>query len=275
MLTPENFYLGHYDAGDPFGNVRPSGNKHLGSDFNGLASGTEIPSFCDGTVSSNGYNSAIGNYLAIRTGIGWFFFYHMRSKSPRAVGQVVKYGELLGWLGNTGSTSMGAHLHVGYSPIDPTPGTGNVADPMQHIRAVIKQHSGTGAAELPSSNNPEGEWLDMVDQQTFDKSIDRIRREIRVRLFECSDHPGEYLSVDEKLPSTDPAKIGFPRDLDHIKSLDGNYLYLGDDEPEAKVLNHERLKTVIRLARGTDSLFSPSAGFAEYMAEIDVELANG
>ncbi len=140
MLTPAQFYA-KYDANDPFGNIRPAtGRAHLGSDFP-WAEGTEIPSWVAGVVSAAGFNSVIGWYVIIRTARGWAGFYHLRAASPVQVGQAVSFGQLVGIVGNTGSASIGAHLHVMWSTTDGTPGTGSVSDPYPAIRAALRKES--------------------------------------------------------------------------------------------------------------------------------------
>lgn len=138
MLTPAEFYLNHYDASDPCYVVPGAIRRHLGSDFNGLPEGTEIPSWCTGSVTANGWSSVIGWYLIIRTiHGGWAGFYHLKSKSPLGVGAAVSYGQFIGQLGNTGTASIGAHLHCLWSTRDGSPGTGDVDDPWTAIKVVI------------------------------------------------------------------------------------------------------------------------------------------
>lgn len=145
MLTPAQFYLEHYDARDPFGSYLGrdrNGPGHLGSDFNGLPEGTEIPSWCEGVVVANGYSSAIGWYLIIRTiHGGWAGFYHLKAQSPLAVGAAVKFGQFIGLLGNTGTTSNGAHLHTMWSTRSGVPGTGQVEDPWPAIQMIIAAYA--------------------------------------------------------------------------------------------------------------------------------------
>jgi hypothetical protein len=148
MMTPQQFYLEHYDAGDPFGNTNPPRTtRHLGSDFNGMPGGTEIPSWAAGTVTAVGSNSVIGNYLMMRTEHGgWAGFYHMDLPAPHSVGEHIDFGELIGPLGQTGSAAIGNHLHAYWSVVNGTPGGGNVADPWPAIVTIISLFSGTSTA---------------------------------------------------------------------------------------------------------------------------------
>lgn len=138
MMTIAEFYAA-YDASDPFGshkNRDPNGPGHLGSDFIWPA-GTEIPSWVAGTVVWRGFLYSIGYCVVIHDGAGFALFYHLAQMSSLNVGDRVELGGLVGLVGNTGTLSQGDHLHAGYSPDDPTPGTGRVVDPWPLILAAI------------------------------------------------------------------------------------------------------------------------------------------
>lgn len=139
MMTVAEFYA-VYAADDPFGSYKdrdPNGPGHLGSDFP-WGAGTEIPSWVSGEVVRVGFSRAIGYYVVIAgDGGGYALFYHLLEHSHLAVGDRVKFGDKIGLVGNTGTTSNGNHLHAGFSPTDPTPGTGAVVDPWPLIRAAM------------------------------------------------------------------------------------------------------------------------------------------
>ena len=83
---------------------------HTGMDFS-AKSGTPIYVTGDGTVSkavntSTGY----GNYVIIDHGYGYKTLYGHMTKYIVARGQKVKRGEVIGYVGSTG-TSTGPHLH--------------------------------------------------------------------------------------------------------------------------------------------------------------------
>ncbi len=78
-----------------------------------------------GTVTAVGYGSSVGNYVKIQTEPGVVMvYYHLREMSALKVGQAVKAGDPIGYMGSTG-TSTGAHLHWGIQVdgqwIDPEP----------------------------------------------------------------------------------------------------------------------------------------------------------
>lgn len=83
---------------------------HTGMDFT-APTGTEIFATGDGVVvtvesSSNGY----GKHVVIRHGFGYETLYAHMSRILVKEGQKVKRGEIIGLIGNTG-TSVGPHLH--------------------------------------------------------------------------------------------------------------------------------------------------------------------
>ncbi len=83
---------------------------HAGLDF-AAPQGTPIYASADGTIklagnSGNGY----GNHVIINHGYGYETLYGHMVKVKSKVGQKVKRGEVIGWVGNTGK-STGPHLH--------------------------------------------------------------------------------------------------------------------------------------------------------------------
>lgn len=82
---------------------------HAGMDFTANP-GTEIYATGDGTISLAEYGSGYGNHVVVDHGYGYKTLYgHMEKISVR-IGQKVKRGELLGYVGNTGLSS-GPHVH--------------------------------------------------------------------------------------------------------------------------------------------------------------------
>ncbi len=83
---------------------------HSGVDFP-AAKNTKIFAAADGTVISAKYNGGYGNCVMINHGGGIVTLYaHMVSTPPVKVGQKVKAGDVIGYVGTTGS-STGNHLH--------------------------------------------------------------------------------------------------------------------------------------------------------------------
>jgi len=87
-----------------YGRVKP----HKGTDFT-AAIGTPIVSTADGRVVESRRNGGNGNYVKVRHNATYSTQYlHMRKRAVR-VGDYVKQGELIGWVGMTGNTA-GPHV---------------------------------------------------------------------------------------------------------------------------------------------------------------------
>jgi murein DD-endopeptidase MepM/ murein hydrolase activator NlpD len=95
---------------------------HAGLDF-AAPQGTPIYATADGRVTTAGNNgNGFGNHVEINHGYGYETLYgHMFRVKVRS-GQMVKRGEVIGWVGSTGK-STGPHLHYevhkGGRPLDP------------------------------------------------------------------------------------------------------------------------------------------------------------
>jgi Peptidase family M23 len=113
-----------------FGAAR-SGHTHEGQDVM-AACGTPLVAARGGKVQYAGYQGAAGNYLVIDgRGTGYDFMYaHLAEPSPLQSGDVVRTGQSIGIVGETGD-AVGCHLHFemwsppgwyeGGSPLDPLP----------------------------------------------------------------------------------------------------------------------------------------------------------
>ena len=82
---------------------------HSGVDLAG-PEGTPIVAARDGTVTAATYHSGNGNYVTINHGDGFSTSYLHMTHDVVSVGQKVKAGQLIGYMGNTGA-SKGNHLH--------------------------------------------------------------------------------------------------------------------------------------------------------------------
>lgn len=95
---------------------------HEGLDFTAPV-GTPIYATADGVVKEAGYNTGgYGNNVVINHGFGFQTLYAHMYKIKARVGQKVKRGEVIGYIGNTGK-STGPHLHYEVhkkgQPVDP------------------------------------------------------------------------------------------------------------------------------------------------------------
>ncbi len=87
------------------------GNKirpHKGTDFT-AAIGTPIVATANGTVSKSSYTRGNGNYVKVKHNSTYSTQYlHMKKRKVK-VGEFVKQGDVIGWVGMTGNTS-GPHV---------------------------------------------------------------------------------------------------------------------------------------------------------------------
>lgn len=100
-------------------------SMHKGVDLNG-AKGSPIYASRSGTVTIATYHSTAGNYVTINHGDGYSSIYMHMTHYVVEVGDYVKAGEVIGYVGSTGR-STGPHLHFGISYM------GEYVNPMDYI----------------------------------------------------------------------------------------------------------------------------------------------
>jgi murein DD-endopeptidase MepM/ murein hydrolase activator NlpD len=88
---------------------------HSGLDF-AMPVGTAIPALANGTIVLQQFSKVLGNVSVLRVmGADKKLYYigycHLRAEGL-PVGQRVKEGDTIGFVGNTGSASSGPHLHM-------------------------------------------------------------------------------------------------------------------------------------------------------------------
>ncbi|MGL5808977.1 MAG: M23 family metallopeptidase [Nocardioides sp.] len=97
-------------------------NRHTGLDFN-TDSGVAIVAVANGTITSTGSDGAYGNKTVLTLDDGTEIWFCHQSAFAASEGDVVRAGELIGYVGSTGNTT-GSHLHLevrpgGGDPVDP------------------------------------------------------------------------------------------------------------------------------------------------------------
>ena len=108
-------------------------SPHRGVDFP-QGSGTPIPAVANGTVVVNTWSGCLGNVVVVQHADGIFSSYsHMVVPSPLPPGTPVAIGQQVGQVGNTGSCSFGAHLHLNFSDHATGYWTGSSIDPYAYI----------------------------------------------------------------------------------------------------------------------------------------------
>ncbi len=94
---------------------------HSGLDF-AAPQGTPIYATGDGVVTASGMGNGTGNHVVINHGYGYETEYMHMVRTKAVVGQRVKRGEVIGWVGSTGA-STGPHchyeVHINGTPVDP------------------------------------------------------------------------------------------------------------------------------------------------------------
>lgn len=105
---------------------------HRGVDLacNGNAYGLPVLAIYDGVISKTGYEAEGGNYIFVGHKVGNRFIkagYMHLSRVLVTNNQNVKRGDVIGYIGSTGTSSTGAHLHFSIY-ID-----GELTDPMKII----------------------------------------------------------------------------------------------------------------------------------------------
>ncbi|MFJ3489097.1 M23 family metallopeptidase [Leifsonia aquatica] len=128
---------GRYDAADPFGNYGGRAYPHTGSDWNGVPAGTAAMAIGTGVVVNKQWHAGNGNTVTVKLPDGHYYAYlHLNAEAPVAVGQTVTIGQVIGYVGNTGTNSQGAHLHITVSDSPSAyAGLGNKIDPWAFIQA--------------------------------------------------------------------------------------------------------------------------------------------
>lgn len=95
---------------------------HKGIDLSTFRSGDPILATADGKVVTVAYDISLGNYIIIEHKHGFLTRYAHMSAFKVQKGAVVKQGQIIGYIGNTG-LSTGPHLHyevhLGTETIDP------------------------------------------------------------------------------------------------------------------------------------------------------------
>lgn len=101
-------------------------NNHTGIDIP-APSGTKIMAAKSGVVSTSTYSSSYGNYVVVSHSDGTSTLYAHMSRRNATVGQTVKQGDTIGYVGTTGS-STGNHLHFEIRL------NGNRVDPVNYFK---------------------------------------------------------------------------------------------------------------------------------------------
>jgi len=112
LATPKGFPV-QGSISSPYGSrVNPISQRsefHRGVDISADA-GTPVTATADGVVVFSGYNTGGGNVVVIAHGHHFSTYYAHNRKNAAQVGQKVRRGEVIGYVGSTGSAT-GNHVH--------------------------------------------------------------------------------------------------------------------------------------------------------------------
>ncbi|MDR0907532.1 MAG: M23 family metallopeptidase [Rikenellaceae bacterium] len=140
---------------------------HLGVDY-AAPSGTPVQAVADGVVTSRGWAGGGGNTVWIKHARGYQTGYlHLRAFAKGlSVGSRVKQGQLIGYVGSTGS-STGPHLDyrvkLNGKPLDPLK---IPQEPGEPVRKQDREEFGVVRDKVMgelAGTLPEGEWLRQLD----------------------------------------------------------------------------------------------------------------
>jgi murein DD-endopeptidase MepM/ murein hydrolase activator NlpD len=116
---------------------------HSGVDW-ARPEGTPIPALANGTIVLQQFSKVLGNVSVLRVmgndkKLYYIGYCHLKAEGLE-VGQKVKEGDTIGFVGNTGSASSGPHLHLTVSrEIKGVFGSTSVKqDPIEFIKANRK-----------------------------------------------------------------------------------------------------------------------------------------
>jgi murein DD-endopeptidase MepM/ murein hydrolase activator NlpD len=156
-----------------------SPGMHMGIDI-GAPTGTPLKSFTDGKVEATGWQSGYGNYVnwIDSSGVGHFYA-HMNSPASVKKGQRIKAGTILGYVGNTG-TSSGPHLHweTATNPRDTGMPKSAVLSRFNPLSKYKKESPFTGSRFHGGFVSAEGKYNLHIGEYVVDKdSVDLVGKD--------------------------------------------------------------------------------------------------
>ena len=113
LATPRGMPIQQGTITSPFGiRTHPITHRtefHRGLDIS-TAAGNPVRATADGIVSFSGWNGSGGNVVVVEHGYGFSTYYAHNKMNMVEVGQKVKRGAVLGYVGSTGNAT-GSHVH--------------------------------------------------------------------------------------------------------------------------------------------------------------------
>lgn len=119
---------------------------HAGLDFS-APQGTPIYATADGRITTSGnLGNGFGNHVIIAHGFGYETLYGHMYRIKAKMGQMVKRGEVIGWVGTSGK-STGPHLHYEVHK------SGRVLDPIYFFYNDISPEEYQQILKMATANN--------------------------------------------------------------------------------------------------------------------------
>lgn len=112
MATPKGLPVKGYISSDYGKRKNPMSGEdefHSGLDIS-TGPGNPVRATADGIVSLSGWSGGNGNFVVLEHGHGFSSFYAHNRMNTVKVGQKVKRGDIIGYVGSTGN-STGPHVH--------------------------------------------------------------------------------------------------------------------------------------------------------------------
>ncbi len=112
---------------------------HRGTDWGRNVKGKSIPAVTSGKIELITESKGLGWVLVQSNANGKLFigYCHLKSKPTLKVGQAIKKGQRIGFVGNTGTFSAGDHLHATLGPTLTSYSSGKVYDLHAYITKQI------------------------------------------------------------------------------------------------------------------------------------------
>jgi GH25 family lysozyme M1 (1,4-beta-N-acetylmuramidase) len=121
------------------------------------------------------------------------------------------------------------------------------------------QWAGGGSTPIPTDDE------EMISQDTqnwlnakFEADASAVRRESRSRLYKNAT-TGEYVAINWDVNADATNRILYIRDENQARNLASIYQIVGDSPENAKVIADAQWQTLLNLANGSDSVYSPEA----------------